>query len=80
MDFAFYFVFFCLIWWIILFILLPIGIVVRKKPKIGQAPSAPINPKISLKFFSTTLISLLITLILWYLIEYHGLNLGFLQE
>lgn len=80
MDFAFYFVFFCLIWWIILFIMLPIGVVVAKKPQKGHAESAPINPRIGFKFLLTTIIAISITLLLIYLVEYQNLNLNFLKE
>ncbi len=80
MDFVFYFVFFCMSWWIILFIILPIGVVTAKKPEKGHADSAPLNPRIGIKFLATTIIAVLITAILAYFVEIQNFNLDFLKN
>ena len=68
-----------LIWWIIFFSVLPVGIQSNKekfKEKIeGVDPGAPINPKIGKKFLVTTLITSIIFIVIYYLVEINLLNL-----
>ena len=68
-----------LIWWIIFFSVLPVGIQSNKekfKEKIeGIDPGAPINPKIGKKFLITTLITSIIFIVIYYLVETNLLNL-----
>ena len=73
-----------MIWWIIFFSVLPIGIRSNKevfKDKIGGGdPGAPKNPKIVKKFLITTLITTIIFLVIYYLVKFDLLNLReFLQ-
>jgi len=67
------------IWWIIFFSVLPVGIQSNKekfKEKIeGTDPGAPINPKIGKKFLITTLITSIIFIVIYYLVEFNLLNL-----
>ncbi len=68
-----------MIWWIIFFSVLPIGIQSNKevfKEKIGgMDPGAPKNPKIVKKFLITTLITSIIFAVIYYLVEVDILNL-----
>ena len=68
-----------LIWWIIFFSILPVGIQSNKekfKEKIaGADPGAPINPKIAKKFLITTIITSIIFIVIYYLVEFNLLNL-----
>ena len=68
-----------LIWWIIFFSVLPVGIQSNKEKfeeKIdGVDPGAPINPKIGKKFLITTLITSIIFIVIYYLVEFNLLNL-----
>tara|TARA_B100001248_G_scaffold25216_1_gene16535 strand:+ start:1504 stop:1758 length:255 start_codon:yes stop_codon:yes gene_type:complete len=73
-----------MIWWIIFFSVLPIGIRSNKevfKDNIGgMDPGAPKNPNIGKKFLITTLITTIIFLVIYYLVEFDLLNLrDFLQ-
>ncbi len=73
-----------MIWWIIFFSLLPIGIQSNKevfKEKIeGVDPGAPKNPYIGKKFLITTLITTIIFGLIYYLVHIEFLNLReFLQ-
>ena len=73
-----------MIWWIIFFSVLPIGIQSNKevfKEKIeGMDPGAPKNPNITKKFFITTLITTVIFSVIYYLAKAELLNLKeFLQ-
>ena len=68
-----------LIWWIIFFSVLPLGIKSNKekfKETIeGIDPGAPINPRIGKKFLITTIITSIIFIVIYYLVEFDLLNL-----
>ena len=68
-----------IIWWIIFFSVLPIGIQSNKeafREKIGgMDPGAPKNPKIGKKFLITTFITTLIFAVIYYLVQIDLLNL-----
>ena len=73
-----------MIWWIIFFSVLPIGIQSKKEDfeeKIGGVdPGAPINPGIGKKFLITTFITTIIFAVIYYLVKFDLLNLReFLQ-
>ena len=73
-----------MIWWIIFFSVLPVGIQSKKeifKEKFGGIdPGAPNNPKMGKKFLTTTLITTIIFAVIYYLVEIDLLNLRkFLQ-
>ena len=73
-----------IIWWIVFFSVLPIGIQSNKekfKSSIeGIDPGAPKNPKIAKKFLITTLITTMIFAVIYYLVRIDLLNLReFLQ-
>ena len=68
-----------LIWWIIFFSVLPIGVQSKKeqfKERIdGIDPGAPNNPKIGKKFLITTIITSIIFIVIYYLVKFNLLNL-----
>ena len=68
-----------MIWWIIFFSVLPIGIRSNEevfKEKIGGIdPGAPQNPRIGKKFLITTLITTIIFVVIYYLVKFDLLNL-----
>ena len=68
-----------MIWWIVFFSVLPIGIRSNKellKEKIGGIdPGAPKNPRVGKKFLITTLITSIIFVVIYYLVEIDLLNL-----
>ena len=73
-----------LIWWIIFFSVLPVGIQSNKegfREKLeGNDPGAPKNPKIAKKFLITTIITTVIFVVIYYLVKIDLLNLReFLQ-
>tara|TARA_B100001027_G_C16177081_1_gene289672 strand:+ start:434 stop:688 length:255 start_codon:yes stop_codon:yes gene_type:complete len=73
-----------MIWWVIFFSVLPIGIQSNKevfRDKIGGIdPGAPKNPRIVKKFLITTFITTIIFVVIYYLVEFDLLNLReFLQ-
>ena len=58
-----------LIWWVVLFAVLPWGVRVPDNPEPGHAPSAPINPHMGLKVIATTVVSAVIWVVVWYVID-----------
>ena len=68
-----------LIWWIIFFSVLPVGIQSNKEKfqeKIeGIDPGAPNNPNIAKKFLFTTIITSIIFIVIYYLVDINLLNL-----
>ena len=72
------------IWWIVFFSVLPFGIQSNKeifKDKIeGFDPGAPQNPKIGKKFLITTIITSILFIIIYYIVDLGFFNLrNFLQ-
>jgi len=73
-----------LIWWVIFFSVLPFGIESNKeifKDSIeGNDPGAPKNPKIAKKFLITTIITSIVFIVIYYLVNNGFFNLrNFLQ-
>ena len=68
-----------MIWWIIFFSVLPVGIQSNKevfKERVGgEDPGAPKNPKIGKKFLITTIITSIIFVVIYYLVNINLLNL-----
>jgi predicted secreted protein len=58
-----------LIWWVVLFAVLPWGIKVPDQPEPGHASSAPTNPRLWLKVLITTGVAFVVWLALYYVIE-----------
>ena len=73
-----------MIWWIVFFSVLPIGIQSNKetfKDNIeGIDPGAPKNPKIAKKFLITTIITSIVFIMIYYIVDLGFFNLrNFLQ-
>ena len=70
---------FVIIWWVIFFSVLPIGIKHNDKPfknnLEGNDPGAPKNPNILKKFLYTTLITSLIFIGIYYIVANEYFNL-----
>lgn len=58
-----------MIFWTVLFVVLPWGNRAPEYPVNGQAGSAPINPRIAKKFLITAVLSTLIWVIIWWLVR-----------
>jgi predicted secreted protein len=57
---------FAIVWWLILFMVLPFGAAPPDEVEPGMAPSAPARPRLGLKLAVTTVLAVLVTaLILW---------------
>jgi predicted secreted protein len=57
---------FSILWWIVLFMVLPIGVQTDPNPQKGCDTSAPLKAMIGRKLTATTGISI----ILWYIVKY----------
>jgi predicted secreted protein len=59
---------FVIVWWLVLFMVLPFGASPPDEVEPGMAPSAPARPRIGLKIAVTTVIAAALTaLIMWLL-------------
>ena len=60
---------FLIIWWTVLFAVLPIGVVSHAEAGIdkgdGGDPGAPVDPKLKRKFFTTTWVAAVLWLVLF---------------
>jgi predicted secreted protein len=54
------------LWFLVLFTVLPWGIKVAESPEEGHATSAPVNPRLGLKILITTFIAA----VLWFGVDY----------
>jgi predicted secreted protein len=66
---------FVIIWWLVLFMVLPVGVQTAHEAdqplEPGQATSAPIKPQILLKFLATTGIAGVLFAVYWLLQRYN---------
>lgn len=65
---------FVMLWWLIFFISLPIGIKNDNNPLKGNAIGAPSNPRLLKKAFLTTAITTIITFSFFFLLQYGYLD------
>ena len=66
---------FVLVWWVVIFMVLPFGNAAPEKPELGHAASAPANPRMKQKFLWTSLIALAITSALALVVHFTGFSL-----
>ncbi|HYG84907.1 MAG TPA: DUF1467 family protein [Azospirillum sp.] len=57
------------VWWTVLFAVLPWGVRTPEQPEAGMADSAPQKPNLLLKFAVTTVLSAVITLGIWLVVD-----------
>ncbi len=67
---------FVVVWWLVLFMVLPFGAQPPDEPEPGHAPSAPANPRMGLKILITTLIALALTAGIHWIVEGGLISLG----
>ena len=66
---------FLLIWFVVLFAVLPWGVRQSSEPLPGHDPGAPANPQIGRKAIITTVISLLLWGVYFYVTQVLGISL-----
>ena len=57
------------VWWVVLFAVLPWGVQAPDTPEPGMADSAPVRPRILLKFAVTTAVAAVVWLGIFALVE-----------
>ena len=62
-------VFFAIVWWLVLFMVLPFGAAPPADVEPGMADSAPAKPRLLLKVAITTVLAALITALIAWLID-----------
>ena len=60
---------FVILWWTVLFTVLPWGNRAPAEPELGHAPSAPRNPHLWRKFAATTAITVVLWLVVFAVVE-----------
>ncbi|MEO1090813.1 MAG: DUF1467 family protein [Pseudomonadota bacterium] len=60
---------FTIVWWLILFMALPFGARPPDRPEPGHAASAPENPRLALKMVVTTVLAIVVTAAIAWLID-----------
>ena len=58
-----------LLWWWVLFMVLPFGARAAKAPEEGHAPSAPEKPRILIKLLITSIIAMGLWVVVWLIIQ-----------
>jgi predicted secreted protein len=60
---------FAIVWWLILFMVLPFGAAPPDEVEPGMATSAPAKPRMAVKLAITTLLAALVTALIMWLID-----------
>ena len=73
-------VLYIIIWWTVLFAVLPLGVTTHAEAGIdkgdGGDPGAPVDPKLKKKFITTTWVSTIVFAILWLVIHFKLIDLS----
>ncbi len=67
------------IWWTVLFVILPLGVVSHAEAGVdpqGGDPGSPVDPKLKKKFITTTWVSAIVFAILWLVIHFKLIDLS----
>ena len=69
-----------ILWWVVLFTILPRGIVSHHEAGIkapgGGDPASPVDPKLKQKFITTTWVSALVFAPFWVAVQMHWLTIS----
>ena len=73
-----------IVWWVVLFSVLPMGVVSHAEAGLktpgGGDPAAPVNPNLKRKFITTTWVSALVFAPFWIAAHFHWISLGMLRQ
>lgn len=76
---AIYFV----VWWIVIFAVLPWGVRTQAEEGdvvMGTAASAPVRPRLVAKAIATSIVAAVVTGLIWLLIDYYGYGIEELAD
>jgi len=71
------------VWWIVLFAVLPWGMRTQEEEGeviLGTDPSAPHNPKLLKKAIATSIVAAIVTFGIWFVVDYLGYGVEELGE
>jgi len=68
------------LWWVVLFMVLPFGVRRQENPEAGHDPGAPVMPHLGRKILATTLVTLVIWGIGVFLVMHYHLSLTMLER
>jgi predicted secreted protein len=78
------FAIYLIVWWVVLFSVLPMGVVSHAEAGLktpgGGDPAAPVNPNLKRKFITTTWVSALVFAPFWIAAHFHWISLGMLRQ
>jgi predicted secreted protein len=66
---------FIIIWWVVIFAVLPWGVKQNHSPNVGEDPGAPVHHRMLQKVIATTLITLVIWGMFFALEEYNVISI-----
>jgi predicted secreted protein len=73
-----------IVWWVVLFSILPVGAVSHAEAGIptpgGGDPASPVDPQLKRKFIRTTWVSGAIFAPIWIAAHFHWISLGMLRS
>ena len=65
---------FAIVWWLVLFVVLPIGIERNEAPPPGTDPGAPKSLNLVRKFAQTTVIAVVVLIVIVLVLRYTGFD------
>lgn len=78
-DVVFYISVYLVIWWTVLFAILPLGVQSHHEAGIevpgGGDPASPVDPKLKKKFLTTSWVAALLTFCVWAVLYFHLVRL-----
>jgi len=78
------FAIYLILWWVVLFTILPLGVVSHAEAGIrtpgGGDPAAPVNPNLKRKFITTTWVSALVFAPIWIAAHFHWISMAMLRS
>ena len=79
MDLVFSVSVYLVIWWVVLFIILPLGVKSHHEAGVevpgGGDPASPVDPKLKQKFLTTTWVSAIVFAVVWVCYTFHLVRL-----
>ena len=77
------FAIYLILWWVVLFSILPLGVVSHAEAGIrtpgGGDPGAPVDPKLKRKVITTTWVSAVVFAPIWIAAHFHWVSLAMLR-
>ena len=75
MDLTFSISVYFVVWWVVLFAILPLGVRSHHQAGIevpgGGEPGSPVNPNLKRKFITTTWVSAIVWAVIWAAVTFH---------